>query len=148
MPKTYGEMSEQDKERARGRQRKWYARNRAGQRNRCKHYRETTLDARHAYDKEYRTKNRETILKRGRNNHYKSKYGITLDQRDAMLVAQGNACKTCGSKDPGNKRGWQVDHCHATGKVRGVLCHPCNTGIGLARENIETLRNWISYLRK
>ena len=57
-----------------------------------------------------------------------------------MLVAQGGRCAACGTREPGTKKGWHVDHCHETGAVRGILCHHCNVGIGKAKDNIETLR--------
>lgn len=66
----------------------------------------------------------------------------------ARFDDQGGKCAICGSSDPG-KRGTSrlcVDHCHATGKVRGLLCGWCNKMLGLARDNIETLENAIKYL--
>lgn len=52
----------------------------------------------------------------------RARYGITLEQRDEMLAAQGGICPICrqAPKRP------VVDHCHDTGAVRGVLCHGCN----------------------
>ena len=51
-----------------------------------------------------------------------SRYGMTPAQYDEMLAKQGNLCALCGC--PMERP--VVDHCHATGKVRGILCHPCN----------------------
>ena len=50
-----------------------------------------------------------------------------------MLDKQDRRCAICKTNDPKskNERGWAVDHCHKTGKVRGVLCSPCNAGLGL-----------------
>lgn len=76
---------------------------------------------------------------------FKRKYGITLEQRDAALVAQGNRCASCKTNDPG-KRGWHTDHCHTSLIFRGVLCRPCNLILGLARDNAETLRAAAAYL--
>ena len=61
-------------------------------------------------------------------------YGITLEQKNAILAAQGSVCAICGTSEFG-KKGPQVDHCHNAGGVRGVLCQPCNTAIGLFRED-------------
>lgn len=74
-------------------------------------------------------------------------YKITLEEFNARLEAQGFRCAACGTDDPG-KRGWQLDHCHREGHWRGILCHHCNTGLGLAKDNIETLQKWIEYLRR
>ena len=52
----------------------------------------------------------------------KTRYGITPEQYDEMLAAQNNLCALCG----GAMDRPVIDHCHETGKVRGILCHPCN----------------------
>jgi hypothetical protein len=67
-----------------------------------------------------------------RNRRYVRLYGITKEQKDGMLLRQGG-CAACGATDPGAIKGWQVDHDHVTGKVRGVLCHPCNTTLGMQK---------------
>jgi len=90
----------------------------------------------------------EDSRKRNREWMFKKKRGITVAERDAMLAAQGYKCLACGTDRPGNRWGWQVDHCHATGRIRGVLCHFCNVSIGNAKDNIETLQKWISYLQR
>lgn len=73
-------------------------------------------------------------------------YGITAEQRDALLAEQGGTCKCCKVPNPGG-RGWHVDHCHQTGVVRGVLCHKCNLGIGLFNDDPELLEATAKYLR-
>jgi hypothetical protein len=80
-----------------------------------------------------------------RNIALKTKYGITLLEKDAMLRAQGSVCAICKTDTP-TKKGWHVDHCHTTQKVRGVLCHHCNSLLGNARDNPFTLANAITYL--
>lgn len=55
-------------------------------------------------------------------------YGITEEQYDEMLLRQGGTCALCPST--GNpKRGLYVDHCHKTGRVRGLVCNRCNIGL-------------------
>ena len=66
--------------------------------------------------------------------------GLTPEELEAMFAAQGNACAICTSTDPGSKIGWNVDHCHATGQVRFVLCAHCNRGLGGFRDNPAWLR--------
>lgn len=78
----------------------------------------------------------------------KAKFNLSLDQYDSMLANQNGICKTCGTDKPGGNKGvyFHVDHCHATGKVRGLLCSSCNTALGLVKDNIETLKKLIEYL--
>jgi Recombination endonuclease VII len=76
------------------------------------------------------------------------KYGLTLETFDAMLAAQGGCCAICGSDKPYGKGRFHVDHCHDTGVVRGILCHPCNTSIGTLGDNPERLEKAAAYLRK
>ena len=76
----------------------------------------------------------------------KNKYGITHDDFTIMLLAQNNCCKICKSSDPGVRGIFKVDHCHTTGKVRGLLCQSCNVGIGLFGDDTTILKNAIQYL--
>jgi hypothetical protein len=84
-------------------------------------------------------------------NRWKSirdKYGLTRDQWESMFAAQGCRCAICGRSDPGGKGAWHTDHDHATGQVRGILCHHCNTGVGHLGDNTEVMRRAIRYLRR
>jgi hypothetical protein len=77
----------------------------------------------------------------------KNKYGITFDQYSVLLGAQGNACKICGSFSPGaSKKYFSIDHDHQTGKIRGILCHGCNAGLGMFKEDTKSLRQAAIYL--
>lgn len=78
-------------------------------------------------------------------------YGITPEEFDTMLAAQNDRCAGCGrtAEEAGGR--WprlHVDHCHRTGRVRGLLCHGCNVAIGHARDNPQTLRNLAAYLER
>lgn len=80
----------------------------------------------------------------------KTTYGITVTEFEEMLAAQGGVCAICGGLPPGvdGKCGqWNLDHCHETGRNRGILCSPCNTGIGMLGDSIERLEAAIRYLR-
>lgn len=59
---------------------------------------------------------------------FRTRYGITLDEYEAMLAAQGGRCAICGKQ--AGKRRLSVDHNHATGKVRALLCIGCNVAVG------------------
>jgi hypothetical protein len=73
----------------------------------------------------------------------KIRYGIDIDQYEVILKSQNGTCLIC--KTPSNKT-LQVDHCHKTGKVRGLLCGDCNRGIGLLKDSVNYLNNAIDYL--
>jgi hypothetical protein len=75
-----------------------------------------------------------------------SKYGITKADYDFMFLEQRGNCKICSCSLSYDKKSTHVDHCHKTGKVRGLLCLHCNIMIGMAKENQETLKAAIQYL--
>ena len=85
---------------------------------------------------------------------HESKYGITLDEKDALLAERGG-CAACGATET-TGHGWHTDHDHACcpgqrscGKcVRGILCHACNVTLGQSKESIERLESLINYLRR
>ena len=74
-------------------------------------------------------------------------YGIGYAEYLTMLDAQNNACAICGTNDTGNRKAFHVDHCHDTGKIRGLLCGNCNSGIGNLRDDINLLQRAIAYLQ-
>jgi len=74
------------------------------------------------------------------------KFGITKAHWDKLFLEQGQRCAGCGSDEPGWKHDWHVDHCHKTLKVRGILCHHCNTILGRAKDNPTVLRHLADYL--
>lgn len=77
------------------------------------------------------------------------KYGITGDEYDAMIEAQGYKCAICSEEfDTSRQRSINVDHCHESGVVRGLLCKDCNTGLGHFRDNINTLISAATYLER
>lgn len=81
-----------------------------------------------------------------KNTNLKKNYGITLDDYNRMFQEQNGCCKICGKHQQDLKASLHVDHNHMTGKVRGLLCHHCNVGIGHFEDNIVLLSNAITYL--
>jgi hypothetical protein len=77
------------------------------------------------------------------------KYGVAADWFDVQMEKQGNKCATCAKTfDWGDKQTKpHIDHCHATGNVRGLLCNRCNTVLGLAEENKGLLSTLVEYLK-
>lgn len=80
-----------------------------------------------------------------RKSHLKRKFGLTVEQWDRMLEQQGGGCAICKGQ-PTTSHGFHVDHCHETGKIRGLLCHGCNTTLGAVKESVDTLKAMIEYL--
>ena len=72
----------------------------------------------------------------------KRNYGISLEEYNTRKSKQDGCCAICRQQ----ATTLCVDHCHATGRVRGLLCHPCNRGIGLLRESRQTFLAAIEYL--
>lgn len=103
--------------------------------------------------KKYRIDNPEKYNRIGRNNHLK-KYGLTLEDLEKMLQDQNNKCAICGRElflhgaSVDKNKIARVDHNHATGEVRGLLCDSCNTGLGKFRDNPEYLLKAASYLKE
>jgi hypothetical protein len=77
----------------------------------------------------------------------KNKYGITQQQYDEMLINQNNCCAICGDKFT-HENVPSVDHNHKTKEVRGLLCDPCNNGLGRFKENPNILRKAAKYLEE
>lgn len=74
-------------------------------------------------------------------------YGIT--GAEAAALRARNACDICGSIDSGARgKPFRIDHCHETGIVRGLLCHPCNIAIGSMKDDPERLRAAADYVEK
>lgn len=82
-------------------------------------------------------------------------YGLTPADYDRMLAEQNGVCAICKQPettvDPRSKRPYvrlPVDHDHATGRVRGLLCHRCNRAIGLLKDDIDLLKAAAAYLER
>ena len=73
-------------------------------------------------------------------------YGLSEDDFYALRDKQGGLCAICGHPDRSAKAILHVDHCHDTGKVRGLLCHHCNVGLGHFRNDPALLSRAATYL--
>jgi hypothetical protein len=78
-----------------------------------------------------------------RSDRLKAKYGLTTEEYIVKLETQGGVCAICRRV---SRKPLDVDHCHRTGAVRGLLCGPCNNGIGKLSDDPDRLRSAISYL--
>jgi len=111
-------------------------------------YRIKHREKRLEYCREYRKNNPEKFKEYDKIGNQKKRqklYGISPEQFDTLLENQGDRCIVCSTNSPG-KKGWCVDHCHETGRIRGILCGKCNMGIGLFDDSTEILKKVISYL--
>lgn len=112
---------------------------------------------------EYRAKNREKLRESGnryyhnnkskvrattRKSQLKNDFNITPDDYKKMLMSQDGKCKICGKSEKIINRGLAVDHCHETGRVRGLLCNSCNLGLGKFKDSIEVLEKALEYLKQ
>lgn len=128
---------------------KRYAANAVGNREKARIYRQAHPDA----DKAYRLDHAEEIADQRR---FK-RHGFSRDQFISLLVQQGGRCAICRTDQPGGRFNvWHIDHDHACcsgskgscGRcVRGLLCAPCNIGLGSFRDNPENLEAAADYLR-
>ena len=73
------------------------------------------------------------------------RYGISGEEWESLFESQGRKCAICRAPNSG-KRDWDTDHDHKTGKVRGILCSPCNTALGLFKDETGILQQAIQYL--
>lgn len=87
-------------------------------------------------------KNIEKVKKNNRAALLKRHYGMSLEDYNKMYTTQKGVCKICSEHD----EKLVVDHCHKTGKIRGLLCNSCNLGLGAFRDSVKSLKNAIKYL--
>lgn len=93
-----------------------------------------------AYQRAWRLRNPD----RAKSYDLKRHFGVTLEEYAEMNLRQNGVCAICHQKD--KHRSLAVDHCHTTGKVRGLLCSPCNKAIGALGDSVERLQSAIRYL--
>lgn len=130
----------------------------------------STGPTRSAYMADYREKNKSELrakmdlwrknnpdlyraqIERARDVARLKEFGLTREEYDRMLLEQNGKCSICdvelalaGSKNCLEKA--HIDHCHRTGKIRSILCCGCNSGLGFFKDNTDTLKKAIQYLR-
>jgi hypothetical protein len=76
----------------------------------------------------------------------KSLYGLTVEQYEKMITDQKGICLICERHVTECRQRLNVDHDHITGKVRGLLCGPCNAALGIFQDDIEILKRAVAYL--
>ena len=97
----------------------------------------------------YKDRNKDPEIKRRKNNYeLKKYYNISLNEYEKMISKQNSCCKICNRHQNLFKYEFAVDHNHKTGKIRGLLCQPCNTALGLFKDDIEVINNAMRYLNE
>ena len=120
--------------------REQYADSAAGYSHACKL---CTIDTNTAY----RNVNPKKAKAADDNSRLKRVYGIDLNQYNQMFASQGGKCLGCERHQSELKFKLAVDHCHETGKIRGLLCLNCNAALGNVRDDVEILKSLINYLK-
>lgn len=117
-------------------------------------YREKNRDKIAARARKYRESNPEKVRESVRKSAIKYRYGITAEEYEAMLVDQDGLCAICDKPETrcdrktGQPLRLVIDHCHATGRVRALLCSRCNVALGMANDEVETLLEMANYVRR
>ena len=105
------------------------------------------------YMREYRVRHPERVAaarkatwaKHGQKYNFRRKWGITLEERDALITAQSGRCAICRQAFE-NSKDTHIDHDHDTDVIRGLLCSRCNLGLGMFKDSPESLRAAAAYL--
>lgn len=126
----------------------YYLKNKEKILKQVKRYKLQNLDKVKLRMKIYREKNKELIKKQQQEyesiHHTRLKrYNISKEEYINLLNKQNNKCVIC-KKIPNKKLG--IDHCHKTGKIRGLLCNNCNSALGFLNDDMELVKNAYDYL--
>ncbi len=127
-----------------------------------------TIDDKKEYKKKYYLKNRDKILtdkkyssknkqyrreyylknkSKSQELHLKNTYNLTIDDYNKIFDEQKGCCKICEKHQSEFKAKLAVDHCHQTGKIRGLLCNNCNRGLGHLKDSVLLLKKAIKYIK-
>jgi len=94
------------------------------------------------YARQWRKDNPDKV----KNTELRKMFGITLEDYNRMYGQQKGCCKICNKHSDDEKQALAVDHCHTTGKVRGLLCKDCNRALGMFKDSVTNLQKAIKYL--
>lgn len=115
--------------------------------SKCKACRSSAARAWRHSKPEYEKSRYQAVKVETRERHLKRKYGVDLGLYAKMLADQDNRCAICRAPESEQLNGvFHVDHCHETGKVRGLLCRGCNHMLGVVGDDPKILVRAIQYL--
>ena len=110
-----------------------------------KEYRENNPEKIKELKEKYKETRKEIRKPSERKYHLKTKYGITDLEYKEMYDKQNGNCLLCNKNVEYKKL--HIDHCHKSGRIRGLLCSNCNLALGNFKDNIEVLKKAIEYLK-
>ena len=114
---------------------------------RGKEWRRKNPKRQQATGKAWRAANKERSDRSQRNNQLLRKYGLTVEDYEAIFTAQKGKCRICRAPLAKFTHGTCVDHNHATKEVRGILCRSCNRALGFFHDNAVVVEEAAEYLR-
>lgn len=109
----------------------------------CRKYGTENKPRRNARLKQWRKENPDKAKKLDRRRMLKRNYGLSPESADKLFRDAGEKCEVCGTAETR----LCIDHCHTTGRVRGILCTSCNTFLGRIENNSSLLKNLETYLK-
>lgn len=125
---------------------RYYAENRERILAKNKAWYEANKDERKKKQAAWYEANKEKANASARALKLRKQYGITQEDYEAMFVKQDGKCAICLEPLPSD-RSAAIDHCHDTGRVRGLLHNPCNAALGIFQDDAETVERALRYLR-
>jgi hypothetical protein len=148
------EYYEANKERLADQRREYWDRTREARNEYRRAWAAANREKLRAANRAYYLENRERLLKKQRASGLLRTHGITVEQYDAMLEAQGGICAICETDEPGGKGSFHVDHDHSCcpgkgscgGCIRGLLCATCNIGLGGLKDDPGVVAAALDYL--
>lgn len=114
----------------------------------AKEYYHANKASRRAAKKAWDSVNRAHVRKKHLNAQSKYIHGITRQQYESRLSAQGNRCAICSTDQPGGCGRFHLDHDHTTGRLRGFLCSRCNQGLGRFLDNPDLFEAAAEYVER
>jgi hypothetical protein len=139
-------MDVNKREAKRERWRRWAEKNRGSERERVRRWRQENTEKNRSYQQRYYAENQDAVSQRRREGHRVRRYGVTPERFAQLLAGQGGKCAVCATPEPRGKSDWHVDHDHATGIVRGILCITCNIALGMLHDDPARCRKAAEYL--
>lgn len=152
-----------NKERIQKRTQSWRAKPEVKANNTAKRikYLKENLEKTKAQQKKYYEEHKEHLLKKGKEwrisnadrkkcSGLRKRYGITLAERNDFIAAQNHCCRCCRKRAPENpgRYWWNIDHCHDTGDILGLVCRRCNTLKGQLGDKKESIATYCGMLIK
>jgi hypothetical protein len=92
--------------------------------------------------------NKDKVKNNARKNRLNSRYGLTIEQYNMLLQQTNGICPICLTEFSGFNHRAVVDHCHTTGRVRGILCNGCNAAIGFLKDDTKVVQRALKWLEE